>query len=1770
MGDFNADMTDKKFAEFVTANNLIDIVADTNPGDPPRTYARGTKRLDYILCDHRIRQAVIKSGSLALHDGIFSDHTMQWVDFDQDILFGDEAVDRVPPPSRQFTMMQARKKKDFQDKLEKLNEEHNVEARVLQLEKDFGRLRNAELDSKEMVELIRRYHGLDELIMNNMIKAANEVGRTDFGYQRSDELVQAGRLVTFWKTVASCMRRGSGFTDRLHKLATNMGIDQREYMSISQKQARRMAHRARTAKKEIHKRDGEARASWLEEHAKAHAEDDPQGTDWKTILTRMIAAARQRIMQRRITRIFKPEHVPLDYIQIPVGTWFYDGNNDELYEFDRGLFRAHPRLRGGPEWTFSKASSLKTIPEDVKVVEVDEHDDMIQCLTTQPTEAPKWQNVTDSKEIEKWLAKRNKRHYQQVWQEKAYPTQEPLIEILGEHGTTQEVEDLLEGDFDIDALDVPDYVKEWLKWMELTPAERALKPIPPKITPEAFAEAFKVTDEMTSSSPSHLHYTLWKAVAEKEKFCKYYAVMMSLPFEYGFSNKRWENAIDCMLEKKLGIRKIHLMRIIGLLEADFNTALKILFAGRMMCNAEIAGISSSQWGGRANRSAIACATRKLIAWEYARYTKTTLVSFFCDLAGNFDRMLVPISNVVAQKKGMAKTVCECRSRVMTAMRRTIRTAAGTSKLMYQWCKGETRTAGEIQGKGDVMALWALQSDGALEVHNKLTKGVTLQDVNGREVSNRSADAYVDDADVYETGPNSERIIDGDNGPPEDDSDDPAAIAILETEASAQLYTCLMECLGQHMAFHKCKFQVLAWKSKNGKMVPRDNDEMNGSIKLKDNQGVEATIAQLSYKKPNIGLGCRLTPLGDQDAEFKHRLAQAKTCAAAMGPVALSHFEAYISYVTRILPKITFPFALTRFTKKQLHKLAIIVDNVVLPKMGINRHTPRAVVYGPRELGGIGYPYIGTIQDKRGIAHFVRQIQWGKELATELRILTSHAQLCSGIMQPILEQPQQDLPHLEEGYIAHIHKRLKDLGGGIWIENAWTPSLQREGDKSLMEEFMKVTCKGASKNKLIMTNQVRMWLRVITIAELAEEGGLRIPPHRLQGLWRAKSSLKWPNLPKPTKKMWQAFRFYLRKSICKRKKRVLAIQAMPLDTPLGPWYSDATRHVTYDKYRTLEWMYIRKEGRDDVANGAFMRYELQHNMGNLFKTTGDAVETPPDHAIPVNGYTRTSHTKAYPLQEYTFTPAPRLPDSEVENETETKNLDDILQAERATAVSDGSVDPISGKAGFAWVLTLPNKTAWIKRSAPVRSNPKYMTSYRAELAGVHDVLQYLDDNAMNDKLIDLWCDNKGVIDVLSPGGDYSLTNLNAAESDLVKSALKILKRLPKVTLRHVKGHQEDDIRYEDLPFEAQLNVDCDSEAKLCVENMTHLGSRPKPLEGSRAMLFLGTDMVTTEMEDQIQFRAHEEALRTYVMTKYEWTPEMHACVNWRAIGTAKNRLKMNRNIRTSKLMHNWLNVGKQKKKIEQVIHDGKCPCCGTEDEDQEHLYTCTHPKMREAIENGITTMEENFYKARVPKSTYIAFLDIIRRTTNSTRERKQWSCDLATLAVEKQDILGTHALLRGHHHVQWCETIRETYRARSPPPGSKKAPRDKTPFEMSVMLIEEVWNFFETIWTTRNDILHSTDSHVARAESSHLTEQLLVYRANKRSLLRYTDHHLIDFSVDEISRWDRHRKRQLYKMLEECRKQYMIELTQHNQGQYTLLDLGFSRGVAVDISEIEPD
>ena len=104
--------------------------------------------------------------------------------------------------------------------------------------------------------------------------------------------------------------------------------------------------------------------------------------------------------------------------------------------------------------------------------------------------------------MENWLFWRNKAHHQQVHQDASFPTTSTFVDLVGEHGTSELVDSILDGTINLDQYNFPDHIKDWISLLRREEVDKVLKPIPNFITPNEFANDFKTTDEMTSSSPS--------------------------------------------------------------------------------------------------------------------------------------------------------------------------------------------------------------------------------------------------------------------------------------------------------------------------------------------------------------------------------------------------------------------------------------------------------------------------------------------------------------------------------------------------------------------------------------------------------------------------------------------------------------------------------------------------------------------------------------------------------------------------------------------------------------------------------------------------------------------------------------------------------------------------------------------------------------------------------------------------------------------------------------------------------------------------------------------------------------------------------------------------------------------------------------------------------------------------------------------------------------------------------------------------------------------
>jgi hypothetical protein len=308
----------------------------------------------------------------------------------------------------------------------------------------------------------------------------------------------------------------------------------------------------------------------------------------------------------------------------------------------------------------------------------------------------------------------------------------------------------------------------------------------------------------------------------------------------------------------------------------------------------------------------------------------------------------------------------------------------------------------------------------------------------------------------------------------------------------------------------------------------------------------------------------------------------------------------------------------------------------------------------------------------------------------------------------------------------------------------------------------------------------------------------------------------------------------------------------------------------------------------------------------------------------------------------------------------------------------------------------------------------------------------------------------------------------------------------------------------------------------------------------ATLYLGGQPVTTEINKQIQFAAQSKQMLEYIADKFQWTDaQATTTVNWRALGIAKRRMKLYRSVRTTKMLYSWLNVGTQKGKMGE---DSICPCCGIDIEDQLHMYQCQDERVTQNLDAAIASFQSKLVKDGLTTPTYTAIVNMVcqaaHRPPLSTYNIK---CEHTLQCIEAQHTLGTEAILRGFHHVDWLQLIRNTWVPPPEPlPGEKKIKR-KDPLEQSVSVITGVWDIFESVWECRNGILHSNESKLIERSNEEITEKLLNYKRHNITLLRRCDRFIIDSHTErDVIRWPLSRKKAVLDLLDNLIKVFTRE------------------------------
>ena len=189
--------------------------------------------------------------------------------------------------------------------------------------------------------------------------------------------------------------------------------------------------------------------------------------------------------------------------------------------------------------------------------------------------------------------------------------------------------------------------------------------------------------------------------------------------------------------------------------------------------------------------------------------------------------------------------------------------------------------------------------------------------------------------------------------------------------------------------------------------------------------------------------------------------------------------------------------------------------------GMNGNFPRKVVFGPSELGGLEWDNFHSLKCTEQIKVVLGHLRQDTNLGKLIRINIETVQLLSGSSVPIF-QMKEHLNYIEDGWIVSLHHSLVESGVQLKLLDGWLPKKQRKHDLFVMEAAIKM---GFSEKELKGINLCRLYLRVITLADLCDVEGLS----RNKMVWdckeRMKSKLKWPAQKRPgtnMRKLWRRF------------------------------------------------------------------------------------------------------------------------------------------------------------------------------------------------------------------------------------------------------------------------------------------------------------------------------------------------------------------------------------------------------------------------------------------------------------------------------------------------------------------------------------------------------------------------------------------------------------------------------------------------------------------------
>jgi len=1510
IGDWNEECKGTSSSQKICNEfGLVNIFDRLYPNQKQfKTYKRGSRCIDFALTTPELADRVTNFVYEPFLYRLKGDHRAFYFDISEKTLFGDIKEPAFDPAGRSFSSKDRKATTKYLTAVDKHLKANNVLKRIRKL------LTSDESDHREAEKL-------DREMTQACTHGEKQCRRRRLDYW-SIEIHETKRNLSIWCQFRARRKKPHLKSTALIARTTELGLNLIEDMPIEE--IENQITILREAVKTIHKESAERRDDMLLQLA--NFADDMEDKKKATALRQMKKCEKKTRVYRRMN-------------------------------FQRGRYN-----KGGGITRLQVPVSWPTCEEYNESIEYELEDPK----TISQTDNNMWKEVNCPKEIEFLIRLRNQRHFGQAETDGTPFTTTAMKHKFNWNASTEEAELVLEGDYtDNDISDISQLMLDNMKRIT------AVDDQTPYVTQKEFAGKFRVWRESTSTSPSGRHLGHYKALVttidrslkekEREKYrsiqdelIECYVGLINYSIKHKYSLVRWKNIVNMMIYKEEGNVKIHRLRVIHLYEADLGFLWGAKWGKAMKKAVKTKTLHQGQYGGLPGRDCTSLTYLEEIRLDYSLITRFSFANFDNDATACYDRILCSIASLAGRKYGIHKDVIFVHAQTLEEAEFKLKTSTKISETSYRHCI-KFPIHGTGQGSTNSPIIWCFISSVLFESHNKRAHGMKFESPDGEYVVRFNMVGFVDDSTCITGGNKNDTIQE----------------LLAKMKDDAQLWHDLLWCSGGKLELSKCGYHVIHFDfDDNG--IPHMRHSPGDSILLQNDQGNDVKIKSKNIFQPRKNLGHLKSP---SQSAITQAIAIEKTATGltdAVDRCGGTRSEVRMLYESVWKPAVEYVIPQSFLSEKQLSKIERASMPKLIAKCGFNRNTSRAVLAGPIELGGGGFTPLKVTAGTGYVNHFLKNWRSNTEdIGKQLRILYIWTVLQAGVSFPLLEQPEQELDYVKGKVIPATRKYLKEIDAKIHLDNTFIRPILRANDKCIMDNVIKMELTAIQRERI---NCVRMYLGVMYISEICNTAGTSIRPGIDDGTHDTTlyhTTLTKPNQTRPNSGSWKLWQDAI---------NTFTHDGTTLIIPLGEFTRNHSKYGRWNSYvlNTNQEIVYRYRFNENESHDYWEEYE---RFGTELRLQNeiDINDFDPINGTPtstnelsngcvyggINENTHTVLTRPQQKSEISWDEVLALQPKWIQDllayihfyttsEGTPLTLTKVIEAHTKHGyilqVSDGSV--MTHNMSFGWVIATPEGDRLIGAKGPCRGRGN---SLRAEGAGMLSATMFLSliTKYLKIEPLTVVCisDNAELIRRCKAHQHYKDPFPNEtmrSEFDVTEQIYKsITESKTKATYRWVKGHQDNDTAYMDLPLEAQLNVDADELAGEYQQDDGKYLPLVNMMPSCPAMLTIRGISITSNYRKQLIRAYVEPEYMQYLQYRFEWSDSTITSIAWKSFQIAVQRMR--RDVLITKVCNDLLPTAEALYKRKYQTHDN-CVLC-QQKETRNHIIRCTSPsriKMRTKV------------------------------------------------------------------------------------------------------------------------------------------------------------------------------------------------------------------------------